>query len=92
MVFLSGAELCSSFITDETGEVLEDAGRTEARVILHTFDLNIMEELCLSWDPFRDRLPELYGEIGRQNDLFLYQNPLFLQLFADQVQGLFRRR
>ena len=30
----------SSFITDETGEVLEDAGRTEEKVILHTFDLD----------------------------------------------------
>ncbi len=53
----------SSFITDETGEVLEDAGRTEEKVILHTFDLAQVEELRFSWGLFRDRRPEMYGEI-----------------------------
>lgn len=53
----------SSFITDETGEVLEDAGRTEEKVILHTFDLARGEELRFSWGLFRDRRSEMYGEI-----------------------------
>ena len=53
----------SSFITDEIGEVLEDAGRTEEKVILHTFDLAQVEELRFSWGLFRDRRPEMYGEI-----------------------------
>lgn len=53
----------SSFITDETGEVLEDAGRTEEGVILHTFDLDAVEEMRFSWGLFRDRRPEMYGEI-----------------------------
>jgi len=55
----------SSFITDETGEILEDAGRTEQKVICHTFDLNAIEELRFSWGLFRDRRPEMYGEITR---------------------------
>lgn len=55
----------SSFITDETGEVLEDAGRTEEKVIFHTFDLDAIEELRLSWGLFRDRRPKMYGEIVR---------------------------
>lgn len=55
----------SSFITDETGAVLEEAGRTEEKVILHTFDLKAIEEMRLSWGLFRDRRPEMYGEIGR---------------------------
>lgn len=38
----------SSFITDETGEVLEDAGRTEEKVILRTFDLEAIEN-TLTW-------------------------------------------
>ena len=54
----------SSFITDETGEILEDAGRTEEKVILHTFDLRAIEELRFSWGLFRDRRPEMYGEIA----------------------------
>lgn len=55
----------SSFITDETGEVLEDAGRTEEKIILHTFDLDAVEDMRLSWGLFRDRRPEMYGEIAR---------------------------
>lgn len=53
----------SSFITDETGEVLEDAGRTEEKIILHTFDLDAIEEMRFSWGLFRDRRPEMYGKI-----------------------------
>lgn len=55
----------SSFITDGTGELLEDAGRTQERVILHTFDLDDIEKLRFSWGLFRDRRPEMYGEIVR---------------------------
>lgn len=55
----------SSFIADETGEVLEDAGRTEEKVILHTFDLDAIEELRLSWGLFRDRRPEMYGALAQ---------------------------
>ncbi len=53
----------SSFITDETGEILEDAGRTEEKMILHTFDLHEIEKLRLEWGLFRDRRPAMYGEI-----------------------------
>lgn len=53
----------SSFITDETGEILEDAGRTEEKVIMHTFDLDAIEEMRFSWGLFRDRRPRMYGEI-----------------------------
>ncbi len=55
----------SSFITDETGEVLEDAGRTEEKVILHTFDLEDIENMRFSWGLFRDRRPEMYRGISR---------------------------
>lgn len=55
----------SSFITDETGEILEDAGRTAEKVILHTFDLEVIKEMRFSWGLFRDRRPELYDGIVR---------------------------
>lgn len=55
----------SSFIADETGEVLEDAGRREEKVILHTFDLRAIEELRFGWGLFRDRRPDMYAEICR---------------------------
>lgn len=53
----------SSFITDETGGMLETADRVEEKVILHTFDLEAIEEMRLSWGLFRDRRPEMYGKI-----------------------------
>lgn len=55
----------SSFITDETGEVLSDAGRTEEKIILNEFDLDAIEENRLSWGIFRDRRPECYEIITR---------------------------
>lgn len=53
----------SSFITDETGGVLEDAGRTEEAIILRTFDLDEVEDMRQSWGLFRDRRPEMYERI-----------------------------
>ncbi len=53
----------SSFITDETGELKEDAGRTEECVICHSFDLDAVEDLRFSWGLFRDRRPEMYEVI-----------------------------
>ena len=53
----------SSFITDETGAVLNDAGREEERVLVHSFDLDAIEELRMSWGLFRDRRPEMYKKI-----------------------------
>ena len=53
----------SSFITDETGEILQDAGRTEEKFILQTFDLEKIEKLRFEWGLFRDRRPGMYREI-----------------------------
>ena len=53
----------SSFITDETGEILEDAGRTGEKIILHEFDLDSIEKMRFSWGLFRDRRPECYKGI-----------------------------
>lgn len=54
----------SSFITDETGGVVESIDiRTKEGVIVHTFDLDAIREMRLSWGVFRDRRPEMYGAI-----------------------------
>lgn len=50
----------SSFITDNTGELVVSAGRDEETVIMATFDLAEMENDRLSWGLFRDRRPEMY--------------------------------
>ena len=55
----------SSFITDETGEILEKAGRTGDTVLVHTFDLDGIKRARLDWGLFRDRRPEMYENISR---------------------------
>ncbi|MGN0471180.1 MAG: N-carbamoylputrescine amidase [Acutalibacteraceae bacterium] len=53
----------SSFITDETGEVIVSADRTGEGVIIAEFDLDEIREMRMSWGLFRDRRPEQYNEI-----------------------------
>lgn len=53
----------SSFITDETGEILSSAGRDEETVLTYTFDLDEIKNNRLGWGIFRDRRPECYGDI-----------------------------
>lgn len=53
----------SSFITDQTGAILEQAGRTGEAVLTATFDLEALRKYRNAWGVFRDRRPELYGPI-----------------------------
>ncbi len=53
----------SSFITDETGELVQAADRVSDCIIMHTFDLSAIDEARYSWGIFRDRRPEMYGRI-----------------------------
>lgn len=54
----------SSFIADNTGALVECADRTSDTVLLHTFDLDELRDMRLSWGVFRDRRPEMYGRIA----------------------------
>ncbi|MDO4622396.1 MAG: N-carbamoylputrescine amidase [Eubacteriales bacterium] len=56
----------SSFIADGTGELVESAGREEECVLLHTFDLDELEEERLSWGLFRDRRPDCYTDLTQR--------------------------
>lgn len=53
----------SSFITDETGEIKESADRESEQVLCHTFDLDAVEDMRMSWGVFRDRRPGMYDAI-----------------------------
>lgn len=53
----------SSFITNETGEIIESADRENEAVLVAEFDLDAINEMRFSWGIFRDRRPECYGEI-----------------------------
>ena len=60
------SELCfygSSFITDETGEIIVQADRVSEGIITAEFDLEEIADMRFSWGLFRDRRPELYTPI-----------------------------
>lgn len=54
----------SSFMTDETGEILEDASRDQEEILIHTYDLDQIAENRMSWGIFRDRRPDCYKIIS----------------------------
>jgi N-carbamoylputrescine amidase len=53
----------SSFISDNTGELVAEAGRDTEEIIHATFDRAALSALRSSWGLFRDRRPELYGAL-----------------------------
>ena len=54
----------SSFLTDETGEILAEAGRDEEEILVQEYDLDELDARRLEWGLFRDRRPECYGIIS----------------------------
>lgn len=54
----------SSFIADQTGQLVAKASRTEEEVLLARFDLQAIAELRRSWGLFRDRRPTTYGAVA----------------------------
>ena len=53
----------SSFITDETGAILQSADRDSEMVLVEEFDLDDIAAKRLEWGLFRDRRPECYSLI-----------------------------
>ena len=54
----------SSFLTDETGEILAEAGRDEEEILVQEYDLDELDARRLECGLFRDRRPECYGIIS----------------------------
>ena len=54
-----------SFITDETGAILAEASSDRPEIITARFDLTALRERRAGWGLFRDRRPELYGDLSR---------------------------
>ena len=52
-----------SFIADQTGDKLCDAGHDAPGVLTATFDLDAIAQHRAFWGTFRDRRPELYGPL-----------------------------
>ena len=55
----------SSFITDETGDILARAGRSGDEILMAEFDFDQIRTERLSWGLFRDRRPETYQQLTR---------------------------
>ena len=55
----------SSFVTDETGEVIYQASRDQEEIVYGESDLDAVAEMRNSWGLFRDRRPEIYRGIDR---------------------------
>ena len=53
----------SSFMTDETGVLIESMDREEEGIRVHTYDLDKIMRKRREWGIFRDRRPEMYEEI-----------------------------
>lgn len=53
----------SSFIADQTGTIVEEAGRETEAVLVHEFDLDAIAQMRREWGVFRDRRPEMYGTL-----------------------------
>ena len=53
----------SSFITDHTGRILVESDRESQDVITAELDLESMRNERAAWGLFRDRRPDLYGDV-----------------------------
>lgn len=58
----------SSFISDPTGEIVASADRESETVITATFNLDEIAKMRREWRVFRDRRPEMYGELLTMGD------------------------
>ncbi|MGI5308624.1 N-carbamoylputrescine amidase [Rheinheimera sp. WS51] len=56
-----------SFIADESGAKVQEAGRTEEAVLVHTFDLDAIAATRRAWGVFRDRRIDLYGTVSTKD-------------------------
>lgn len=53
----------SSFMTDETGELVVTASKDQEEILYHSYDLEEIGRNRLSWGLFRDRRPKMYQPI-----------------------------
>jgi len=53
----------NSFICDHTGEVQQRADDHSESILVHSFDLDAIRRYRHEWGLFRDRRPDLYGDL-----------------------------
>jgi N-carbamoylputrescine amidase len=60
----------SSFIADETGALIAEAGDEGEAVLIASFDLQALRRRRAGWFLFRDRRPETYAPVGTLSGIF----------------------
>lgn len=55
--------LGGSFIADQFGQKIAEAGREDGKILIAEFDLDAVAQTRRYWGVFRDRRPDLYGAI-----------------------------
>ncbi len=53
----------SSFITDETGDIVARASRDTEEILVASFDIDRIGQDRANWGLFRDRRPDLYSQV-----------------------------
>ena len=53
----------SSFMTEETGDIIKKAGRDTEEILIAGYDFEMLRSKRLEWGIFRDRRPEMYGKL-----------------------------
>lgn len=57
-----------SFITDQCGNVVKQASKDKEEILIHEFDLDELRDFRRNWGVFRDRRPEMYKSILKNDD------------------------
>jgi N-carbamoylputrescine amidase len=53
----------TSYIVDPRGNFLATASEDKTELVVATCDLDVIEEVRKTWQFFRDRRPEAYGDL-----------------------------
>ncbi|MBI2893514.1 MAG: acyltransferase [Deltaproteobacteria bacterium] len=56
----------TSYFVDPRGRILAEAGEDHDELVVADLDLDVIEEVRRTWQFFRDRRPETYGDMVRQ--------------------------
>ena len=54
-----------SYFVDPRGQIFAEASRDNDELLIAEFDLDLIEEVRSTWQFYRDRRPETYGDLTK---------------------------
>ena len=54
-----------SYFVDPRGQIFAEASRDNDELLIAEFDLDLIDEVRSTWQFFRDRRPETYGDLTK---------------------------